>query len=65
MQTEIIYNKSIEDRFNDFNRKNPKVYELFKKFALEAIRNGHNKLGSKMIVERIRWYTNMTFQQCD
>lgn len=51
--------ESIEDRFTKFNRNNPKVYELFKKFCLEAIKKGRKKLGSKMIIERIRWHASV------
>jgi|SRR5579871_1937002 len=42
-------------RFLDFHIKYPQVYILFEKFAKMLIEKGHKKLGSKMIIERIRW----------
>ena len=42
-------------RFQEFNQLNPDVYKLFKKFTFQMIEAGHTKIGSKMIIERIRW----------
>ena len=42
-----------------FDAKTPKVWELFRRFAFEAINAGHKHLGSKTIFERIRWYTTV------
>lgn len=42
-------------KFLDFHIQHPQVYILFEKFALQLIDVGHKKLGSKMIMERIRW----------
>lgn len=42
------------DKFEIFNRSNPLVYKLFKQLALSQIEQG-NKVGSKAIIERIRW----------
>lgn len=39
----------------EYHENNPQIYEMFKRFALEKIRNGASHLGSKMIMERIRW----------
>tara|TARA_R110002020_G_scaffold167780_7_gene356291 strand:- start:3177 stop:3545 length:369 start_codon:yes stop_codon:yes gene_type:complete len=47
---------SIEGAFDSFHRANPGVYELFKRFALEAHEQGRQRVGAKMIWERIRWY---------
>ena len=40
-----------------YHKENPQVYEAFKKFTFQAIRHGKKNLGSKMVFERIRWYT--------
>lgn len=40
---------------NQYIEENPKVWFYFKKFAFELIEQGHTKIGSKMIFERIRW----------
>lgn len=54
--------KTTEQLINDFARfdaANPDVYELFKRFTFEAIKAGHKNLSSKLVVERIRWETNV------
>jgi hypothetical protein len=45
------------EKFETFHRHNPKVYELFKKFAFELINAGHTRIGSQLIIERIRYET--------
>jgi len=52
---DINYDKTKESMFEMFHRQNPKVYRLFKKFSLALIEAGHNKIGSKLIIERIRY----------
>lgn len=46
---------SVYVRFTKFHTQYPKVYELFKAFALDLIRKGHTRIGARMIIERIRW----------
>ncbi len=46
---------SIYKNFLHFHTKYPQVYLLFEKFAKQLIESGHEKLGAKMIMERIRW----------
>lgn len=50
-----LYEKSILERFTEFDRKNPEVYDMFKKYTFQIIRCGKIKTSAKMIVERIRW----------
>ena len=40
-----------------FHKKNPHVYDLFKRFAFKVIDGGHQHFSSKAIFERIRWET--------
>lgn len=42
-----------------YHEQNPHIYDLFEKFAMQAIISGKKHLGAKMIVERIRWYTDV------
>lgn len=42
-------------KFLQFHTLHPVVYRLFEQFSLQLIAAGHKKLGSKMIIERIRW----------
>ena len=48
-----------------FHVKNPEVYELFKRFAFEAINKGHLRLSSEMIINRIRWETSVVTSDKD
>jgi hypothetical protein len=43
--------------FKAFHLANPKVYELFCKYAREAKAAGRERFSHWMIVNRIRWYT--------
>jgi hypothetical protein len=48
---------SIESRFAEYDRLNPKVWLLFEKFAFRSIQRGRKRVSAKMITERIRWET--------
>ena len=45
--------------FDSFHAENPRVYELFKRFAFEAIRAGYERFGAASIFERARWEINI------
>jgi hypothetical protein len=49
----------IERAFRRFHRENPHVYQLLCKYADEAIAAGRTRLSTKMLFERIRWYTHI------
>lgn len=42
-------------QFREYDMANPQIYELFKRFSLEAIKAGRRKLSASLITERIRW----------
>lgn len=42
--------------FRAFHLRNPHVYSLFERFALEAASAGREKIGARLIWERMRWY---------
>lgn len=42
-----------------FHAENPQVYALFKKFAFQAINAGRTRFSARMILERIRWYSQV------
>ena len=50
---------SLLNRFHEFHKDNPEVYELFKKFTFQAIGKGHQRLSAWMIANRIRWETQI------
>lgn len=48
---------NIDADFAAFDSANPKVWELFKLFTLEAIRSGRKHFSADAVCHRIRWYT--------
>jgi len=51
--------KDLVDEFKKFHQENPQIYKLFVKFTHLAIGKGHNRLSSEMIINRIRWETEV------
>lgn len=50
---------SDKEKFKRYFNDNPEVWQLFRKFALEAIEAGHKKYSAWTIVNRIRWETEV------
>ena len=50
-------NKVLLNRFLSFHKENPKIYELFIKYAIEAKNAGRPRFSQVMIINRIRWYS--------
>lgn len=48
---------TLREAFAKFHEENPQVYEMFKKFANQAIEAGRDRFSVAMIWERMRWYT--------
>lgn len=42
-----------------YHHNNPHVFDAFERFAFEAIRAGRKRLSAWLIVNRIRWETNV------
>jgi len=42
--------------FQEYDQANPHIWELYKAIAIDLIQRGMRKLGSKRIVEEIRWH---------
>jgi hypothetical protein len=51
--------KSSRERFERFHAENPHVYQLFKRFAFEAVRAHRGRFSARTILHRIRWYTRV------
>lgn len=47
----------IVERFVDYHRENPAVYDQFKRFAFQLKEAGRDHFGAKAIAERIRFET--------
>lgn len=41
--------------FDDFDRSNPHVWELFQRYTFDLIRAGRTRYSARTVVERIRW----------
>ena len=50
---------TLKEKFTDWDKENPKVYQLFCRFTFEAIERGHKRLSAWMIANRIRWETSV------
>ena len=50
---------AVKHQWWEFHKKNPHIYELFKRFTMEIIRRGHEHYSSKAVFERIRWHTDV------
>jgi len=46
----------LDAQFQLYHISNPRVYDLFKRFAYEALMQGFHRFGAKAIMERIRWH---------
>jgi hypothetical protein len=51
--------KRLQDRFEVYHKENPRVYELFVKFAKEVKAAGFKNFSANAIFERIRWYVSV------
>lgn len=58
--------KTLQERYDDWVVENIGVYELFCKFAIQAINSGKKKISHWLIVNRIRWEVEIeTKSVCD
>jgi hypothetical protein len=46
-------------KWGQFHKDNPQVWELFVRFAREAKSSGRDRMGARVIGERIRWYSSV------
>jgi hypothetical protein len=46
-------------KFENFDAKNPHVWRLFTKFTFDVIRAGHTRFSADSILHRIRWETTI------
>jgi len=53
--TEPLRPKTIEEKFQDFDREHPEVYRALVRLAREWVSVGGSKLGIKTLFERLRW----------
>ena len=61
----IVDPDSIQARCERFHRDNPRVYEMFKRFAFEVIQAGYSHYSADAIFHRIRWHVNIETRSAD
>ena len=49
----------LKQRWWHWHNENPHVYDLFEQFTFEAINKGHKKLSAWLIINRVRWETDV------
>lgn len=54
-----LFDSTIQARFEAFDASNPRIRQLFVRFAEEAMVAGKRKIGAKAIAERIRWFVEI------
>lgn len=59
------HGKSIQQCFEEFNKDNPKVYELIVAQCDRAIRGGKKKFSIKQIIGWIRWEVYMETKEAN
>lgn len=47
--------RTIDEAFVIFDKDNPQIYQLFVRFAIQAINKGMKRIGGRFLFERIRW----------
>ena len=48
-----------KERWWDWHKANPHVWHLFERFAYEAVNKGRKRISHWLIINRIRWETNI------
>lgn len=51
--------QTLTERFERYHRDNPQVYYFFKRFTFEVIITGKTKISHWLIINRIRWETEV------
>jgi len=44
-------------RYREYDERNPQIYEMFKRFTMEAVRRGRTRFSAEAVINRIRWET--------
>jgi len=55
MQTNLFDKKTIQESFDSFIEKSPFIWEMFKAQVFRAKNKGFKRIGSKSIIEYLRW----------
>jgi len=62
---DIDTRSALQKAFEQFDKDNPHVWNLFVQFAFRAIRKGFNHYGAKTIFEAIRYHSDIVTKDKD
>ena len=54
--------KTIQEKFEEFDKKHPEVWDLFVRFANELWNAGRTRYSARTIIHRIRWHYDVNKQ---
>jgi hypothetical protein len=57
--------RTIQERFEEFDRNNPEVYEMLVRYANDMHRRGRTRIGISLLWERMRWEVYLTTDDPD
>lgn len=50
---------TIQEKFEEFHKQNPKIYLLLKKFSKKIMERGYDTYSINAVFERIRWHVEV------
>ena len=59
MTATLFQTDRIQQRFEAFHSKNPRLYRLFKQFARDIKRAGYEHYSADAILHRVRWHVDI------
>jgi hypothetical protein len=64
-QSSLKFSATIQDRFEEFHKANPRIYDLLVRFALEVKGKGWKRYSIDAIYQRVRWHVNIETSDTD
>lgn len=55
---DVTRHSEMERQWREFDSAHPEIWNLFKKFTFQKLRQGFNHYGARDILHRIRWETD-------
>lgn len=56
---------TLKEKWWEYHKQNPHVYELVEKFTFDVIHEGYEKYSINSVFERIRWHTDIETKSKD
>jgi hypothetical protein len=56
---------NIQERFEEFHKANPRIYDLLVRFALEVKDRGFSRYSIDAIIQRVRWHVTIETKSSD